>query len=158
MKQRRAIIVGIVIAALSLLVNLSALVLRIADTERDNRKRANENSAVEDRYTGVIAEYNGDGVCEVIVDMGTVMRSSTTSQNMRITNNSDKPLLLLDYSTQCRCIWLEFSREPIAVGDTRDVVLTFDSRGEWGTVGNYMEITTSNENKPIVLWIGAEIE
>ncbi|MBR4843402.1 MAG: DUF1573 domain-containing protein [Alistipes sp.] len=158
MKQRRALIVGIVIAALSLLVNLSALVLRIVGSESDNRKCANEISAVEYSYTGILAEYSGDAVCEVIVDMGVVMRSSTTSHSIRIINNSDNPLLLLDYSTQCRCMWLDISREPIEVGQTRDILLTFDSRGEWGSVGNYMEITTSNEDKPIVLWIGAEIE
>lgn len=158
MKQRRALIVGIVIAALSLLVNLSALVLRIVGSESDNRKCANEISAVEDSYTGILAEYSGDAVCEVIVDMGVVMHSSTISHSIHIINNSDNPLLLLDYSTQCRCMWLDISREPIAVGQTRDILLTFDSRGEWGSVGNYMEITTSNEDKPIVLWIGAEIE
>jgi hypothetical protein len=54
-------------------------------------------------------------------------------------------------------MWLEYSREPISEGTYTDVELTFDSRGEWGTVGNYMEITTSS-SRPIVLWIGAEIE
>lgn len=158
MKHRRARIARIVIAALTLLVAISALVLRIVDSESDNRKRAKENIAVEEKYRDIIAEYNGDAVCEVIVELGAVMRSSTVSSNIRITNTCDTPLILLDYSTQCRCMWLDFSREPIAVGESRDIVLTFDSRGEWGSVGNYMEITTSHEGKPIVLWIGAEIE
>ena len=53
---------------------------------------------------------------------------------------------------------LEIDRTPIAQGDYRDIELIFDSRGEWGSVGNYMEITTSTEGAPIVLWIAAEIE
>lgn len=158
MKHRRARIARIVIAALTLLIAISALVLRIVDSESDNRKRAKENIAVEEKYRGIIAEYNGDAVCEVVVELGAVMRSSTVSSNIRITNTCDTPLILLDYSTQCRCMWLDFTREPIAVGESRDIVLTFDSRGEWGSVGNYMEIMTSHEGKPIVLWIGAEIE
>jgi hypothetical protein len=36
-------------------------------------------------------------------------------------------------------------------------VLTFDSRGEWGVVGNYIEVATSNDSAPIVIWISAEI-
>ena len=158
MKQRRVLIVRIVIAALALILSLSALVLRIVDSESDNRRRARERCAVENIFTGIVAEYNGEEVCEVVVDLGTVMRSSTVSQTIRVINNTTTPLVLLDYTTQCRCMWLDFGREPIAAGESRDLTLTFDSRGEWGSVGNYMEITTSNEDKPIVLWVGAEIE
>ena len=67
-------------------------------------------------------------------------------------------MVLVDYSTQCRCMWLEFDRSPIAEGDSRDIELYFDSRGEWGSVGNYMEITTSRDDAPVVLWISAEVE
>ena len=158
MKQRRVLIVRIVIAALALILSLSALVLRIVDSESDNRQRAKEATATEEIYTGTIAEYSGEEVCEVVVDLGAVMRSSTVSQTIRIVNKTTTPLVLLDYTTQCRCMWLDFEREPIAPNESVDIVLTFDSRGEWGTVGNYMEITTSTENAPIVLWIGAEIE
>ena len=158
MKQRRVLIVRIVIAALALILSLSALVLRIVDSESDNRQRAKEISVVEEKYIGTIAEYSGEEVCEVVVDLGAVMRSSTVSQTIRIVNKTTTPLVLLDYTTQCRCMWLDFEREPIAPNESVDIVLTFDSRGEWGSVGNYMEITTSTENAPIVLWIGAEIE
>ena len=89
--------------------------------------------------------------------MGAVLPSTTVTKTIRITNCSTTPLVLVDYSTQCRCMWLEYSREPIAENEYRDIELVFDSRGEWGSVGNYMEITTSGEH-PIVLWIGAEIE
>ena len=152
------LVVRIIIAALALILSLSALVLRIVDSESDNRRRARERSAAENIFTGIVAEYSGEEVCEVVVDLGTVMRSSTVSQTIRVINNTTTPLVLLDYTTQCRCMWLDFTREPIAVRESRDIVLTFDSRGEWGSVGNYMEITTSHEGKPIVLWIGAEIE
>ena len=158
MKQRRVLIVRIVIAALALILSLSALVLRIVDSESDNRQRAKEISAVEEKYIDTIAEYSGEEVCEVVVDLGAVMRSSTVSQTIRIVNKTTTPLVLLDYTTQCRCMWLDFEREPIAPNESVDIVLSFDSRGEWGSVGNYMEITTSTENAPIVLWIGAEIE
>lgn len=158
MKQRRVLIVRIVIAALALILSLSALVLRIVDSESDNRQRAKEISAVEEKYIGTIAEYSGEEVCEVVVDLGAVMRSSTVSQTIRIVNKTTTPLVLLDYTTQCRCMWLEFEREPIAPNESVDIVLSFDSRGEWGSVGNYMEITTSRDSAPIVLWIGAEIE
>lgn len=142
-------IVAVVVALLSIV----ALVL-ICNT---NHKESLEQ-APEVEYNGIVAEYNGEGVCEVLVDMGYVKASSTTITNIRIINRSSAPLVLLDYSTQCRCMWLDLNREPIAPGDKCDIELYFDSRGEWGSVGNFMEITTSNEASPVVLWIGAEVE
>lgn len=137
------------------IVVVVALILRIVDSEIDNNRRETELSQP---YTGLVAEYNGNDVCEVLVEMGAVKASSTVSKNIRIINHSTTPLVLVDYSTLCRCMWLEYSREPIAAGDSRDIELVFDSRGEWGSVGNYMEIMTSAEGAPIVLWIAAEIE
>lgn len=139
------------VAAVMVLAAVVALVLRNVDSVAE----ANEQSIVE--FGGVEAVYDGGAVCEVLVDMGAVLPSTTVTKTIRITNCSTAPLVLVDYSTQCRCMWLEYSREPIAENEYRDIELVFDSRGEWGSVGNYMEITTSGEH-PIVLWIGAEIE
>lgn len=149
MKRKWVLIILAIIAAVSLTLNLIALI------EDKTTKCESEQST---EYNGFVAKYSGEGVCEVIVDMGYVFRSSTVVETIRIVNNSATPLVLLDYSTQCRCMWLSFEREPIAAGAYRDIELTFDSRGEWGTVGNYMEITTSKDDAPVVLWIGAEIE
>ena len=109
-------------------------------------------------FNGITAEYRGKEYCEVIVDFGYVKPSATVQESIRLTNLSDYPIVLLDYSTQCRCMWLDFERTPIAPNESADITLTFDSRGEWGVVGNYMEITTSIDTAPIVMWIGAEIE
>lgn len=140
-----------IIATAMVLAAVVALVLRNMHSVAE----ANEQSIAE--FGGIEAEYDGGAVCEVLVDMGAVLPSTTVTKTIRITNCSTTPLVLVDYSTQCRCMWLEYSREPIAENEYRDIELVFDSRGEWGSVGNYMEITTSGEH-PIVLWIGAEIE
>ena len=118
----------------------------------------NTTAAETSPFCGITAEYRGTEYCELVVDFGYVKPSATVQESIRLTNLSDSPIVLLDYSTQCRCMWLEFERTPIAPNDSCDITLTFDSRGEWGSVGNYMEITTSHDSAPIVLWIGAEIE
>ena len=135
------------LAAISLLLNTASIF-----------RSAKEKDTAESGYNGLVAEYSGGEVCEVVVDLGYVKRSAVVTETIRLVNRSNSPILLLDYSTQCRCMWLEFEREPIAPNESVDILLTFDSRGEWGSVGNYMEITTSVDNTPIVLWIGAEIE
>lgn len=129
-----------------------ALILSLVSIFRSDR----EEDTAESSFTGLVAEYSGD-VCEVIVDMGYVAPSSLSTHTIRIVNASTTPLVPLDYTTQCRCMWLDFERQPIAVGESFDMVLTFDSRGEWGVVGNYIEVATSNDSAPIVIWISAEI-
>ena len=141
-----------------LIVATLALVLRIVDSESDNLRRVEEQQAQQkSEYSGIIAEV-ADDVCEVLVDFESVAYGTTTVKNIRVVNSGTTPLILLDNTTQCRCMWLEYSREPIAVGESIDISLMFDSRGEWGSVGNYMTITTSREEVSIVLWIAAEVQ
>lgn len=146
MRSKRALVLQLLLVAVALILSLVAIF-------RSDREEDSAGSS----FTGLVAEYNG-GVCEVIVDMGYVAPSSLSTHTIRIVNNSTTPLVPLDYTTQCRCMWLDFERQPIAVGESFDMVLTFDSRGEWGEVGNYIEVATSNDSAPIVIWISAEIE
>lgn len=145
------------IAIVMAIVVVAAFILRIVDSEIDNRARKAAEQT-EKSFSSIVAEYSGESVCEVLVELGEVIPSSIVSKSIRVVNNSTTPLVLIDYSTLCRCMWLEYSREPIAVGESRDMELVFDSRGEWGSVGNYIEITTSVDGVPIVLWIDATIK
>lgn len=153
--MRRRVAIGIAVIAVAV---AAFAAVRIIDSTADNRQRAAEATATEERFQGIAAEIRGDSLCELLVDIGNVPYSATVVKSLRLTNATDSPLVLVDYSTQCRCMWLEFDRSPIAEGDSRDIELYFDSRGEWGSVGNYMEITTSRDDAPVVLWISAEVE
>ena len=149
MKRSKALaIVAVVVVALGVAFAISS----------DPKHNSKGNPVESTTFNGTTAEYYGKEYCEVIVDLGDVRRSATVEEYIRLTNLSDSPIVLLDYSTQCRCMWLDFNRKPIAPNESVDIVLTFDSRGEWGSVGNFMEITTSIDSAPIVIWIGAEIE
>lgn len=95
---------------------------------------------------------------EVLVEFGEVEPSSIATRHIRVTNNTSAPVVLLDYETTCRCTTLEFDRTPIEPGKELDMVLKFDSRGEWGSVGNFLEVTTSNPECGLVVWMSAYIE
>ena len=152
--KRHWLIVAVLLVAIAAL----ALVLRIVDSESDNRRREAESATQEaNAYSGIVAEVSDD-VCEVLVDFESIPYSSTTVKTIRVINRGTTPLVLVDYTTQCRCMWLDYSREPIMPSEYSDIELSFDSRGEWGSVGNYIKITTSREAAPIVLWIAAEVE
>ena len=109
-------------------------------------------------YSGIEAEIKRDSICEVLVDLGHVCYSDTVVKNIRLINSTDTPIALLDYETTCRCTWLTLPDKAIAPNDHANIELTFDSRGEFGSVGNYLCITTSDDRCKIHVWMSAEIE
>lgn len=121
----------------------------------DKSAIASQNSNVTSPIT---AELRCNEVCEVLVDMGSVYYSDIATRAIRLVNLTDDPITLLDYSTTCRCTWLTLPRHAIEPNDYADIELTFDSRGEFGSIGNYLSITTSNPRCEVAVWMCAEIE
>ena len=117
-----------------------------------------EQHADEPKIEELVAELSVGVTSEVLVDFGSVEPRSVVSRDIRIVNTTDEPIVLLDYDTTCRCTTLEFERKPIAAGEQTIAVLTFDSRGEWGNVGNFLSVTTSNEECAMVVWMSAYVE
>jgi hypothetical protein len=125
-------------------------------------KSKQEKTTIEEQGMEVaevlVAELTEGATSEVLADFGVVEPRSISSLDIRIVNTTDSPIVLLDYETTCRCTTLEFDRTPIAAGGEAVAVLTFDSRGEWGSVGNFLSIETSNEECAVVVWMSAHIE
>lgn len=135
---------------------LVALVLHVACGSK-SAKRDGDTVAEEVVVEELVAELTVGATSEVLVDLGSVAPRSITTREIRIVNNTDEPVVLLDYETTCRCTTLEFERTPIEAGGHAVAVLKFDSRGEWGGVGNFLSIETSNEECSVVVWMSAEV-
>ena len=104
------------------------------------------------------AELAEGYTAEVIAEFGVVEARSVVDMPIRVKNTTNEPIVLLDYSTTCRCTTLVLPRTAIEAGGECEVVLTFDSRGEWGSVGNFLEVTTSNPECGFVVWMAAMVE
>ena len=104
------------------------------------------------------AELAEGYTAEVIAEFGVVEARSVVDMPIRVKNTTNEPIVLLDYSTTCRCTALALPRTAIEAGGECEVVLTFDSRGEWGSVGNFLEVTTSNPECGFVVWMAAMVE
>lgn len=120
-----------------------------------------DNDVVEETTTAeesLVAELVEDCTTEVIAEFGDVEPRSVVSKTIRVVNATEEPIVLLDYETTCRCTTLRFDNKPIAVGESRDIILTFDSRGEWGSVGNFLSVETSSPECALVVWMDAYIE
>lgn len=139
-----------------------ALLLALVLCHACSLKSKQDNITIEEQGMEVVevlvAELTEGATSEVLADFGVVEPRSISSLDIRIVNTTDSPIVLLDYETTCRCTTLEFDRTPIAAGGEAVAVLTFDSRGEWGSVGNFLSIETSNEECAVVVWMSAHIE
>lgn len=154
MPMRRSLLIGIV--AVVALVAGAVLYFTVFAPNDDSCTTENEGS--ERAYSGIEAEIKRDTVCEVLVDLGRVRYSDTVVKNIRLVNKTDAPIALLDYQTTCRCTWLTLPNTAIAPNDYADIELTFDSRGEFGSIGNFLSIETSDESVEVVVWMSADIE
>ena len=137
---------------------LVALVLCGVACGAKQAKSDAESVACETAPEVLKAELAEGYTAEVIAEFGVVEARSVVDMPIRVRNNTDKPIVLLDYSTTCRCTTLALPRTAIEAGGECEVVLSFDSRGEWGSVGNFLEVTTSNPECGFVVWMAAMVE
>lgn len=137
---------------------LLALVLCVVACGAKQTKKDAKSVACETAPEVLVAELAEGYTAEVLADFGVVEPRSVVDMPIRVINNTDESIVLVDYSTTCRCTTLELPRAAIEAGGECEVVLTFDSRGEWGGVGNFLDVTTSNSECGFVIWMGATVE
>ena len=142
------------------LISLLALVLCVVACGSKHKQDDDQTEVKEtEQHVEVLeAELVEGSNCEVVVDFGVVESRSMVSRDIRVVNHTDAPIVLLDYETTCRCTTLDLPRMPIEPNGEAVAVLTFDSRGEWGSVGNFLDITTTNPECGFVIWMGAAVE
>lgn len=148
---RRRVILSVSFITMLMVVVALVLYVRYTNTDAD---RQTEPAP----YVGYAAELSIGTTAEVLIELGRVTPSSTTITNIRLTNCTDTPIALTDYRATCRCVWLDMPKSAIGVGEHADITLYFDSRGEWGSIGNYVSITTSNQECEVAIWLSAEVE
>ena len=80
------------------------------------------------------------------------------SGEIAVANDASRPVAVASYRRSCGCTTLEFDAQPIAPGDARQVTLTFDSRGERGWQLKALDITLAGGQRPLRLFVEADIK
>ena len=75
-----------------------------------------------------------------------------------LANDASRPVAVASYRRSCGCTTLEFDAQPIAPGDARQVTITFDSRGERGWQLKALDITLAGGQRPLRLFVEADIK
>ena len=148
MRRRGWIVAGIVVVAIVVAILLSM------QTHSVTTPPDKESSLP---HSGVMAEIRTDSITELLVEFGDVPYGTMASERIRLRNSSDKPIVLTDYQATCRCTTIDLPRTAIAPNEWAEAEVMFDSRGEFGTVGNYIEVATSDPRCKIGIWTCAEV-
>lgn len=149
MSSRRIYIVLVIVAVAVITL---ALVLRIGRPSPSVAPSDNE------QYEGLAVEILPDSVTELSLEFGRVHHPSLVSKSVRIYNRTSETLALLSCDATCRCVWADLPNGAIEPNGYVDVRVWFDSKGEYGYIGNFARIHTSMKSSNIALWIDAEVE
>lgn len=72
-------------------------------------------------------------------------------------NNSSKPIVILGVRTGCGCTTPQYSRKPIAAGESGEFKIIFDPMNRPGRFVKNINITTSAADEPVGLWIEGNV-
>ena len=75
-----------------------------------------------------------------------------------IANETARPVAITRYDRSCGCTTLGYEAQPITPGDAQRVSLTFDARGERGWQLKTLDIVFAGGQKPLRLFVEAEVE
>jgi len=98
-------------------------------------------AADRDAKTG---EYPVMSFDETEFDFGTIDQNTAVEHVFKFTNTGQAPLVIVDAKSSCGCTVPEFTREPIAPGDSGELLVKFNGSGKI-QVSKTVTITANTE-------------
>lgn len=89
-------------------------------------------------------------------EFGTILWKNPATATFKITNDGDKPLVISNVTTSCGCTDANWTKTPIAPGQTGEVSSTFDAKA-LGRFQKSVGIYCNASDKPIYLAIRGEV-
>ena len=97
------------------------------------------------------------GLCDTL-HFGKMRQGEVIKKQLRITNNEQRPIVILRHATSCGCTTVNYERKPIAAGESTIIDFEFNSRGEMGWQMKLMEFYFAEKDTPLKIYIEAEVE
>ena len=89
---------------------------------------------------------------------GVMRQGEQVIKDLRLVNESEKPMVLLRHVTSCGCVNIEYERKPITPNESSDIHFIYDSRGQAGWQMKLLEFYFADSGTPLKLYIEAEVE
>lgn len=90
---------------------------------------ATSNAQPVAQNTSAKASFSWD---QTLYNFGTIKQGEVVNYTFKFTNNGTEPLSISNASASCGCTVPQWPREPIAPGETGEIVVRFDSKGKSG--------------------------
>ncbi|MEP6735567.1 MAG: DUF1573 domain-containing protein [Chryseolinea sp.] len=94
---------------------------------------------------------------EETFDFGMVEETVPAVHDFVFTNNSGRPVKILNVTASCGCTTPNWSKDPVAAGKTGFIQASFNPKGRPGYFNKSLTITTDFENNPIILQIKGQV-
>lgn len=83
--------------------------------------------------------------------MGKAKSGELLEDRFAVKNATEKPVVIVEAKTNCGCVTLDYTKEPIKVGEQRVIKYTYDSRGKIGQQLSQITIkTTAGEYRILI--------
>jgi len=103
---------------------------------------------------GVVPEFE---FAEMEHDFGTITEGEVVEHTFTFTNTGEAPLVIQNASASCGCTVPNWPKEPIAVGDTGEIQVRFDSSNKPGVQNKTIRITANTDPATTTLRIKSNV-
>ena len=114
----------------------------------------NEKTAESEREKSVMPDFSFE---KELHDFGQLVDGEKVSYSFKFTNTGDAPLIISNAKGSCGCTVPNWSRNPIAPGESGSIDVTFDSSGRSGKQNKAITLTANTNPSRKVLNITSEV-
>jgi outer membrane murein-binding lipoprotein Lpp len=94
---------------------------------------------------------------EMEYDFGTITEGDVVEHTFTFTNTGEAPLVIQNASASCGCTVPDWPKEPVAVGNTSEIRVRFDSSNKTGVQNKTIRITANTEPATTTLQIKSSV-
>ncbi len=94
---------------------------------------------------------------ETSFDFGTIQEGEKVSHVYKFTNTGEEPLILGDAKGSCGCTVPKWPREPIAPGESSEVLVEFNSKNKSGKKNQKVTITANTNPPQTFIYLTGEV-
>lgn len=91
-------------------------------------------------------------------DFGDIQEGDVVNHTFSFTNNGEIPLIIEGAKASCGCTVPRWPREPIAIGATGEIEVSFNSKGKPGIQNKTVTITANTNPKITKLYIKSNVQ
>ncbi len=92
------------------------------------------------------------------VRLGKLYSGEIAVSRLWIANRASRAVVLVSSERSCGCVDFAFDAAPLLSGETRELSLTFDSRGLRGWQFKNLDLHFSDSSRPLRLFVDVEVE